>query len=188
VSGTKAYIRDAASMARTPDPTTPVGIAIRTIPGTAKQKIYDKLDIIGFNHYLGWYPCPPARQTSLEQLPGFIDKLRRDYPNQGIMMSEFGAEATRDGAATDKDTFAFQSEYVRKTLDIVDRRPYLGGAIYWALREFAVRPVWDGGACRPADQSNAIHRKGLLNYDGTPKPAWDLARQRFEAEPVFASR
>jgi beta-glucuronidase len=188
VSGTKAYIRDAASMARTLDPTTPVGIAIRTIPGTAKQKIYEKLDIIGFNHYLGWYPCPPAAQTSLDQLPGFIDKLRRDYPNEGIVMSEFGAEATRDGPATEKDTFGFQSDYVKKTLDIVDRRPYLGGAIYWALREFAVRPEWDGGACRPVDQSNAIHRKGLLNYDGTPKPAWDVARQRFEAEPVFASR
>jgi beta-galactosidase/beta-glucuronidase len=187
-SGTRTYIRDAAALTRKIDPSVPVGIAIRTLVDTPKQKTYAKLDVIGFNHYLGWYPCPPARQTSLDQLPGFIDKLRRNYPRQGIVMSEFGAEATREGPATEKDTFAFQSDYVAKSLDVLDDRPYVAGAIYWALREFAVRPVWDGGACRPLDQSNAIHRKGLLNYDGTPKPAWDVARQRFEAEPVLGSR
>jgi beta-galactosidase/beta-glucuronidase len=187
VSGTKAYIRDAAAMTRKVDPTTPVGIAMRTIVGTPKQKIYEKLDVIGFNHYLGWYPCPPAAQTNLDELPGFIDALRKNYPRQGIVMSEFGAEATRDGPETEKDTYAFQSEYVRKTIDIVDDHPYLGGAIYWALREFAVRPEWDGGACRPVDQDNALHRKGLLNYDGTKKPAWDVARRFFEDEPVLGS-
>jgi len=187
-AGTRTYIRDAAALARKIDPTTPVGIAIRTLVDTPKQKTYAKLDVIGFNHYLGWYPCPPAKQTSIDQLPGFIDKLRRNYPKQGIVMSEFGAEATREGPATEKDTYAFQSDFVKRSLDAVDDRPYVAGAIYWALREFAVRPIWDGGACRPEDQSNAIHRKGLLNYDGTPKPAWDVARQRFEDVPVLGSR
>ena len=48
---------------------------MRTIVGTPKQKIYAKLDVIGFNHYLGWYPCPPAKQTSLDELPQFIQVL-----------------------------------------------------------------------------------------------------------------
>ena len=183
--GTATYLRDAASLARTLAPATPVALAIRTVPGAPKQKAYTKFDVIGFNHYLGWYPCPPAAQTSLSQLGPFIERLRSDYPRQGIVMSEFGAEATREGPATEKDTYAFQTDYLRKSLDIVDAHPYVAGAIWWALREFAVKPAWDGGACRPAAESTSIHRKGLLNYDGTPKPAWQAAKDRFSLVPVL---
>ena len=189
VSGTKRYLIDAAALARKLDPEVPVSLAIRSLPGTPAQRTYRRFDLIGFNHYLGWYPCPPRPATSLAQLRPFIAELRRQYPAEALLMSEFGAEATRDGSAAEKDTFAFQSDYVRQTLETVDRSPELAGAIYWALREFAVRPVWDGGACRPEAQDTVIHRKGLLDYEsGSPKPAWTLARDRFKATPAFAAR
>jgi beta-glucuronidase len=68
----------------------------------------------------------------------------------------------------------------------VDRNPYLAGAIYWTLREFAVKPHWDGGTLLPVAQRDSIHHKGLLRYDGTPKPAWYVARDRFTATPLYA--
>jgi len=186
---TRRYLVDAAALARKLNPEVPVSVAIRTVPGTPVQRSYRSFDLIGFNAYLGWYPCPPAPATSLDQLRPFIAQLRRQYAGQALFMSEFGAEATRDGPPTEKDTFAFQSDYVRQTLDIVDRSPELGGAIYWALREFAVRPAWDGGACRSPEQSGVIHRKGLLDYEtGVPKPAWTVVRDRFKVTPPFASR
>ena len=42
----------------------------------------------------------------------------------------------------------------RRAATIVDQRPCVGGAIYWTLREFAVKPDWDGGA-RPRPASRA---------------------------------
>jgi hypothetical protein len=62
----------------------------------------------------------------------------------------------------------------------MDGTPYLNGALVWILRDFVVRPGWSGGNPRP-DPPN--HRKGLFNERGAPKPALDVARQRFGATP-----
>ena len=49
----------------------------------------------------------------------------------------------------------------------------MNGAIYWTLREFAVDPGWTGGAdLPPGDPPDGLHHKGLIAYDGTPKPAF----------------
>ena len=69
-------------------------------------------------------------------------------------------------------------------LDIVEQRPFVGGAIYWTLREFAVKPDWDGGAKRPVAR-DSIHNKGLINYAGRRKPAWDVAASDFASTPLY---
>ena len=98
-------------------------------------------------------------------------------------MTEFGAEATEPGPANVKQTYAFQTQYLKRNLDIVDRLGFMGGAIYWTAREFAVKPDWDGGA-HPAKR-DSFHRKGLISYDGKIKPAFDAAKQAFEATPLY---
>jgi hypothetical protein len=102
------------------------------------------------------------------------------------VVTEFGAEASFHGPVYQKGTYEFQSDYVSKSLDIVDRTPFLGGAIYWTLREFAVKPHWDGGASLPIAMRNSLHHKGLIGYDGTPKPAFAIAQQRFRSTPLYA--
>ncbi len=62
--------------------------------------------------------------------------------------------------------------------------PWLAGGIYWTAREFYVKPDWDGGADRDVPR-DALHNKGLIAYDGTPKPAFDVARDIFESTPVY---
>jgi hypothetical protein len=111
--------------------------------------------------------------------------MRRNYPGQGLVVTEFGAEASFHGPATEKGTYEFQADFLGKTLDVIDATPFLGGAIYFTLREFAVKPHWDGGAGLPVAQRNSLHRKGLLSYDGAPKPAWAVARQRFTSTPLY---
>jgi beta-glucuronidase len=63
-----------------------------------------------------------------------------------------------------------QRDYVNYNLATFATKPYLSGAMYWALNEFRVRPHWDGGNPRP---QSPIHQKGLTKY-GTfeRKPAW----------------
>jgi beta-glucuronidase len=100
-------------------------------------------------------------------------------------MTEFGAEATMDGPANVKETYAFQRDYLRRNLEIVARHPWLSGAIYWTLREFAVKPAWDGGAERDVAR-DSIHNKGLLHYEnGQPKPAWQVALANFGSTPLY---
>src|SRR6185295_15318547 len=68
-------------------------------------------------------------------------------------------------------------------LDIIDRLGFMGGAIYWTAREFAVKPGWDGGAHPPVRDS--IHNKALITYDGKFKPAFSAAQQAFKATPLY---
>ena len=61
----------------------------------------------------------------------------------------------------------------------------MGGAIYWTSREFAVKPFWDGGAHIPVPKRDSFHRKGLISYEGKIKPAFDAAKDAFEATPLY---
>ena len=100
-------------------------------------------------------------------------------------MTEFGAEATMDGPVSQKQTYAFQSDYIRRTLSIVGSLPFMSGAIYWTLREFAVKPYWDGGAHPHHPIRDSLHHKGLISYAGTRKPAWNVAAQLFGDTPLY---
>ena len=52
-------------------------------------------------------------------------------------------------------------------------KPWLSGALYWALHEFWVRPDWEGGNPRPLPP---VHQKGVVDLKGNRKPAFaDLA-------------
>jgi beta-glucuronidase len=110
--------------------------------------------------------------------------MRAMYPDAGLVLTEFGAEATMTGPSTEKQTYAFQEVYTRDVLGAVHGAPTLSGAIYWTLQEFAVKPLWDGGAQLPGADRNAIHHKGLITYDGRPKPAYAVLQRDIENTPL----
>jgi hypothetical protein len=69
---------------------------------------------------------------------------------------------------------------------VVDRLPFMSGAIYWTMREFEIYPGWTGGAPTPRSaRLNTRHHKGLLTYHGEPKPAWFVARDHFARTPLY---
>ncbi len=186
VPGTKAYLDAAVRLTRDLDPTLPVSVDLLSYPGFGAQKTYAQYDLLGINSYFGWYPGKTDHSTEkLSDLAPYLDHMRRLYPRQGLVLTEFGAESTMAGPASTKETFAFQSRYVREVLDIVEQRPFVGGAIYWTLREFAVKPDWDGGAQRRGVVRDSIHNKGLVTYAGRRKPAWSVAARNFAATPLY---
>jgi beta-glucuronidase len=164
------YIRRAAAQAKRLDPSRPVGIAVAGYPSSGCQPEYGPLDVIGVNVYFGWYPGANGSLFDRRGLSPFLDAVRACYPNKALMVTEFGAEANREGPVEEKGTWAFQRDYVNYNLATFATKPYLSGAMYWALNEFRVRPHWDGGNPRP---QSPIHQKGLTKY-GTfeRKPAW----------------
>jgi beta-glucuronidase len=172
------YIERAVRQAKGLDPSRPIGLAVAGYPAAGCRPQYAALDVVGINDYFGWYPGPNGQIADRDALPEFLDAMHACYPNKAIFVSEFGAEANRDGPVEEKGTFQFQQDFVNYHLGVYATKPWLSGAIYWALQEFRVRPNWDGGNPRP---NSPIHEKGLLRFDGSRKPAW------FDVQRIFAA-
>ncbi|MEA2365283.1 MAG: beta-galactosidase [Thermoleophilaceae bacterium] len=184
--GTRRFLLEAQAQARDIDPTVPISVDIKGRPGYAEQFTYHSFDMIGLNQYFGWYRW--VEDFSL--LEPYIRELRDHYPSKAIVMTEWGAEGRPElaGAPPElKGGYPFQTSHAQRTLDVIDGSSVLSGAIYWTLREFEIYPGWQGGAGRRAAQyePNTRHHKGLLTYDGEPKPAYFLLRDRFRATPLY---
>ena len=178
------YIRRARNLAKRLDPTRPVGIAVAGYPSVGCQGEYGPLDVIGVNEYFGWYPGPSGQIFDRTRLSAYLDAVRACYPNKAVFVSEYGAEANRDGPVEEKGTWLFQQDFVNFHLGVYATKPWLAGAIYWALNEFRVRPSWEGGNPRPQPP---VHQKGLLTYDWVRKPAWSDAQRWFAQTPQLAA-
>ena len=186
---TKNFLTTAANWARNLDPTIPISYDIKTRRGMPPQFTYRVFDMIGINQYFGWY----SWVQNFDDLEPFLRHMRNIYPKHALVMTEFGSEALpelADAPLERKGGFAFQADHTRRTLEVVDRAPFLSGAIYWTLREFEIYPGWNGGGGRRPDhlEPNTRHHKGLLSYFGRKKPAWHIARAHFTRMPLYHSR
>jgi beta-glucuronidase len=172
------YIQNAVKQAKALDPSRPVALAVAGYPSAGCRPQYAALDVIGINDYFGWYPGPNGQIADRDALPDYLDSVHACYPKKALFVSEFGAEANRDGPVEEKGTYAYQQDFVNFHLGVYAQRPWLSGAIYWALQEFRVRPNWDGGNPRP---DPPVHEKGLLDFFGNKKPAWFDVQRQFAA-------
>lgn len=164
-----SYIAAAAALAKQLDPTRPVALAFAGHPETPCQAAYGPIELLGMNDYFGWYTGFGGNIADRDQLGRFLDDLRRCYPKKAIAVTEYGAEANRDGPLEEKGTYAFQDDFVRFHLGVFASKPWLTGSVYWALQEFRVRPFWGGG--NPWG-TPPLHQKGLVRLDWTKKPAF----------------
>lgn len=181
----RRFMLDSAEVARDLDPLSLTAIDIKTRPWLPRQRTYESFDLIGINQYFGWYPWVEDFNT----LEPFLNLMRGYYPKQALVMTEFGAEGRPDMAADPADvkgSYAFQTNHVARTIDLIDRLPFMSGAIHWTLREFEIFPGWRGGAINgPGPNDNIRHHKGVLTYDGARKPAWRALRDRFARTALY---
>jgi hypothetical protein len=185
--GIRIFMRRAAALTRRLDPTAPAAVDIRAAPGIRRQLSYDNFPVLGLTTYFGWYRGMLGHpQGPVAELDPYLEAWRRDYPAQAALITEFGAEAVHPGPAWLRGTYEFQSRYLAETLHSLDREPWLAGAIYFTARDFPIKPYWGGGAHLPHSRRDVFLNKGLLTYDGTPKPAAAVARHAFAASPTFA--
>jgi beta-glucuronidase len=173
-----SYLSKAANTAHKMDPTRPVGYAVSGYPAAGCQTEYKPLDILGVNEYFGWYPGPNGQIADRSLMSAYLDQVHKCYPDKAIVVTETGAEANRDGPVEEKGTFQFQQDFVNFHFGVYATKPWLSGALYWALEEFRVRPGWSGGNPRP---HSPIHEKGLITFNGVKKPAWYDAQRIFKA-------
>lgn len=180
-----AYLRDAAALVRQLDPTRPVGLAFAGHPETPCQAAYAPIDVLGMNDYFGWYTGFGGNIADRDGLPRFLDDLRRCYPSKAIAVTEYGAEANRDGPVEEKGTYQFQEEFIRDHLATFASKPWLTGAVYWALLEFRVRPFWGGGNPWPV---SPYHQKGVVRLDFSKKPGFAALAEGQKRVRQFVAR
>jgi beta-glucuronidase len=178
-----SYIRGAAGAAKELDPTRPVALAVAASPTVGCQAEYGPLDVIGLNDYFGWYPGTNGVIADRELLSEYLDSVRACYPEKALVMSEFGAEANRSGPLEERGTYEFQNDFIAYHLGVYATKPWLSGAIWWALQEFRVRPGWDGGNPRPIPP---IHQKGVVGFDGARKPGFAELQRLFRGASQIA--
>jgi beta-glucuronidase len=180
------FINSTVAAAKGLDPTRPVGLAVASNPVNGCQAgPYSALDVIGLNDYFGWYQGQGAGIADRDLLSDYLDSMRLCYPHKALMVTEFGAEANRPGPVEERGTYAFQTDFLDFHLALFASKPWLAAATWWALEEFRVRPGWDGGDPRPQPP---IHNKGLISFDGVPKPAYFEAQRVFSATPQLRPR
>lgn len=172
------YVAGAVKLAHQLDPTRPVGMAVMGWPGIACQKAYAPLDVIGLNEYFGWYDENDGATIDRSELGPYLDFFRSCYPHQAMFVSEFGFEADRAGPVEDQGTYDFQSNSIAYHLSVFAQRPWLAGAVYWALQDFVCRPDWAGGD--PIPDPPYFH-KGLIDLEGSLKPSFAGVAQAFHA-------
>jgi beta-glucuronidase len=180
-----SYISTAATLAHQLDPTRPVGMAIEDWPGLPCQGAYGPLDVIGFNEYFGWFDAGGGVTDDRDALSPFLDSYRACYPNKALFVTEFGFDGSRSGPIEERGTYAFQSDSIAFHLGVFATKPWLSGAIYWNLQNFAGWPGWTGGD--PLGTPPWV-QKGLVDSYGNHKPAYSVVEQIYHATVQMGRR
>jgi beta-glucuronidase len=173
-----SYIRGATTLAHKLDPTRPVGMAVSDWPGVACQRAYAPLQVVGFNDYFGWFDAGGGSTDDRDSLSPFLDSFRACYPKKAIFVSEFGFEGNRNGPVEERGTYQFQSDSLAFHLAVFNSKPWLSGAIYFPLQDFAAQPGWGGGNPWP---DPPFVQKGMVDLQGHHRPAFAVMQSMYHA-------
>src|SRR5215210_6119574 len=184
------YIRDASTAVRELDDTRLVGLDRQSRVGEPlTTDAHQYLDVLGVNEYFGWYRSvienrPDLPDSTTADLPGYLDQVHAANPDLPLVITEFGAEATRSGPVEQKGTFEFQRKFAMDHLAVHDSKRFVNGSIYWALRDFRVHQTWQGGA--PDEYADPPwHHKSLIDENNHRKPVFrDVARLYRRTKPL----
>ncbi|MCM5662735.1 glycoside hydrolase family 2 TIM barrel-domain containing protein [Galbibacter mesophilus] len=131
-------------------------------------------DVIGYNIYYGWYGA------RFEDLDDFTDKIKRDHPEKGYIIAEYGAGADPRIHSYVPERFDFsiewQQQYHAYYLNHILESDKVTGATIWNLADF--------GSEERVDAVPNINSKGVLNFDRTPKDVFYLYKAALNEEPL----
>ncbi len=189
--GMVSYVRDASHAIREMDDTRLVGLDRQSRIGEPlTTPAHQYLDVLGVNDYFGWYravidnrPDLPASTTA--DLSTYLDQVHAANPNLPLVITEFGAEASRSGPVDQKGTYEFQRKFVLDHLAIHGSKRFVNASIHWALRDFRVHQTWQGGA--PDEYATPPwHNKSLIEETNRRKPVFlPVARLFRSTKPLL---
>ncbi len=164
------------SVTRKEDPYRPTMIAHHGNYNLYKEiGLIDIPVIIGWNLYQGWYGA------NIKDLPAYLDRYHKEYPNKPMMITEYGADADPRIRSTNPVRFdksveyaTFYHQYYYKE---IMRRPFVAGAMVWNLADF--------NSETRNETMPYINNKGLLEWDRTPKDPYYYYKAMLTASPFI---
>jgi beta-glucuronidase len=178
------YVKDASAAVRGLDDTRLVGLDRQSRIGEPlTTDAHRYLDVLGVNEYFGWYRSvienrPDLPATTTADLGPYLDQVHLANPDLPLVITEFGAEATRSGPVEQKGTFEFQRKFVMDHLAVHRTKRFVAGSIHWALRDFRVHQTWQGGA-PDGYATPPWHNKSLLEENNHRKPVFSPVARLF---------
>jgi beta-galactosidase/beta-glucuronidase len=175
--GMVSYVRDASHAIRELDDTRLVGLDRQSRIGEPlTTPAHQYLDVLGINDYFGWYRAvidnrPDLPPSTTADLGTYLDQVHEANPDLPLVITEFGAEASRSGPVEQKGTYEFQRKFALDHIAIHSSKRFVNGSIYWALRDFRVHQTWQGGA-PPEYATPPWHNKSLIEETNVRKPAF----------------
>ena len=136
---------------------------------TYNDPLMEKLDVISFNEYLGWYGGSPA------ECRGKSFKMGLEKP---VIVSEFGGGAQQGlhGDSLTRWSEEFQAYLYEESLRMFDKIDGLSGTAPWILVDFM----------SPMRQLHGIqdgwNRKGLISEKGAKKKAFYILKKYYEGK------
>lgn len=152
-----AWTRDMIAFGRSLDSTRPFTfVALGGAANRKNETVHDSFrhcDFLCFNHY-----------GSPEGLEENLDFLHGKYPEKAILLTEFGKR-------TEHHTEAERIQYFNRILDVVEPRPYVVGAAWWAFNDYRSR--------YPGTGLDGYRRWGLVNERRDPRELYFSVQERF---------
>ena len=189
--GFVSYVRDASHAIRDMDDTHLVGLDRQSRIGEPlTTPAHQYLDVLGVNDYFGWYRSvidnrPDLPPSTTADLSAFLDQVHAANPDLPLVITEFGAEASRSGPVDQKGTYEFQRKFVLDHLAIHSSKRFVNGSIHWALRDFRVNQTWQGGA-PDTYATPPWHNKSLIEENNHRKPVFlSVARIFRRTKPLL---
>ena len=129
-------------------------------------------DVVSINRYYGWYTHLGDPEGGANLLAMELDGLYKRF-GKPIIITEFGADAYPGNRGIESEMFTedFQTDFLRRYLDIADERPWVTGMHVWAFADFRTSQ----GLIR----FNGMNYKGVFTQDRKPKAAAFYLRNRW---------
>ncbi|MBN1307040.1 MAG: hypothetical protein JXA18_03925 [Chitinispirillaceae bacterium] len=147
------------------------------------DKAFFHVDVIAVNEYFGW------ELASLDLLPPMLEKIRKEWPDKPVIVSEIGAQAQRGirnpGARLAGPVKSMlykdisedhQALYIGSHMDTIwNRRGFIGGMVVWAYGDYMANL----DKKRTPDMPRGLNSCGVVTADRKRKMAYDAVKLRY---------
>ena len=140
-------------------------------------------DIQGMNRYFGWY------EKKLQDIEPWVEGLEKNYPDQKLMLTEYGADANivhqteyLDNSLNWTKPFypeTFQTKTHEYQWSVIAKHPYIVASYLWNTFDFAT-PLANRG------DLPARNMKGMVTFDRkTKKDSYFWYKANWSEDPVL---
>lgn len=154
-AGVYEGIKELNEIAHALDSTRPTATAQVSF-GSVNSKLNSIPDILGYNHYFGWYV------QTVDQIDKWLDDFHAKKPGVKLCISEYGAEANtalHSANPVQGDyTEEYQAYYHEHYINAINEREWLWGSYVWNMFDF-------GSAMRNEGGVRGRNNKGLVTFD-----------------------